>query len=81
MGRTTKDARDSAAQEENAEIASDQSLSEMLAAALSDVPIGPAHGALSAISTALNELKARAATVDEHLSAQYAPLLERIQSL
>ena len=81
MARTTKDTRDSAAQDESAETTAEQSLSELLAAALADAPAGPAHGALSAIDIALIELKRRAATVEQHLGDEFAPLLERIQSL
>jgi hypothetical protein len=81
MARTTKDARDSAAQDESAETTIDQSLSELRAAAVANSPAGPAHGALSAIDIALVELKRRAATVDQHLGEEYAPILERIKAL
>lgn len=81
MARTPKDARDSAAQEENAEMTVDQSLSELLASALADIPAGPVHGALSAIEIALIELKRRAATVEQHLGEDFEPILERIKAL
>lgn len=81
MGRSAKDARDSAAQEEIVETITDQSLSEMLAAALSGMPAGPAHGALSAIEIALIELKRRAKTVEQHLDDEYSPILERLKAL
>jgi hypothetical protein len=80
MGRTAKDARDSAAPEENAEMTVDQSLGEMLADALSETT-GPAHGALNAISIALIELKHRVVSVEPHLGDEYAPILERIKAL
>lgn len=81
MARTAKDARESAAQEEVAETTIDLSLSELLAAALSEIPAGEEHGALSAIETALIELKRRTATVAQHLGDEFAPILERIKAL
>ncbi|WP_186122362.1 hypothetical protein [Burkholderia gladioli] len=81
MARTAKDARDSAALEEVAETTTEHSLSELLAAALADAPVGPAHGALSAIEIALIELKRRAKTVDQHLGDEFEPILERIKAL
>lgn len=80
MARPVKDARDSAAQEENAETI-ELSLSALLAAGLSEAPAGPEHGALSAIDIALIELKRRAATVEQHLGEEFAPILERIKAL
>lgn len=81
MGRPAKDARDSAAQEEIAETNIDLTLSEMLVAALSELPAGAEHGALAAIDTALIELKRRATTVAQHLGDEFAPILERIKAL
>jgi hypothetical protein len=81
MARPAKDARDSAAPEEIAEQILDPSLSELLASALSSELVGPAHGAICAISIALIELKRRAVSVEEHLGEEFAPILERIKAL
>lgn len=76
MARGLKDTRAPADENDAA-----QPLSATLAEALAIVPIGPVHGALVALETALTDLKARAASVDEHLGAEYAPILERIKAL
>jgi hypothetical protein len=59
----------------------EQPLSAMLAEALATAPIGPMHGALVALESALIDLKQRAASVNEHLDADCAPILERIKAL
>lgn len=78
MARTSKDARPAA-------LASDEQatepLSAVLAEALATAPNGPVHGALVAIETALTDLKRRATSVEQHLDAEYAPILERIKAL
>lgn len=82
MARPAKDARDPAAPAEVpevAEVSADKSLTEMIAEALAQDIESPVHGALTAIETALNDLKRRAESVIEHLAE--SPILERIKAL
>ena len=69
--------------EETAETsdATDERLTILLVAAIYTEPPGPRRSALEAIHTAVHELKHRAASVQEHLSADFDHLLERIRAL
>lgn len=55
------------------------SISDMLAAALAKPQPATVRGALAALQSALVDLKARAASIEEHLGAD--PILERIKAL
>lgn len=80
MARAPKDARpEDAATEEVA--AAPASLSAALADSVAKVEAGPVHGALAAIESALNDLKRRAESVEEHLAADFSELIERIKAL
>ncbi|MDN8081174.1 hypothetical protein QZN30_17565 [Burkholderia multivorans] len=78
--KTSQDAADDALVEQT-EIMSTDKLSTMLADALAAAPAGETHGALYAIEIALVDLKARAVSVAELLGDEFAPILERVQSL
>lgn len=56
-------------------------LSELLAEAIGRETDVARRAALDAIYTALYDLQRRACSVDEHLRADYAPLLRRIEAL
>lgn len=55
------------------------SISGALACALAMPMPASKHGALAALQSALTDLKARAASIEEHLGAD--PILERIKAL
>lgn len=80
MARAPKDVRpDDAATEEVT--STHASLSAALAEFIAKIEVGPVHGALAAIESALNDLKRRAESVEEHLAADFSELIERIKAL
>jgi hypothetical protein len=59
----------------------DDSISAVLLAAIQAEAPGPRRGALEALHTAVAEVKHRARGLDEHLSADFRDLLDRIHAL
>lgn len=54
---------------------------DLAAAIKAVVPASAAHGALLAVEMALADLKARVASVEEHLRTDYADMITRIKAL
>lgn len=74
-------AQDQVATKELGQVPAVVSLSAMINEAIAGAPHATVHGALLALEVSLVELKRRAASVQDQLTVDHAPILESIKAL